>query len=39
MSTQPNSRQLISCEECGLVVRIPDIEQGQKHSVLAVSIR
>ncbi|EOD9425851.1 TPA: paraquat-inducible protein A [Vibrio harveyi] len=30
MSTQPNSRQLISCEECGLVVRIPDIEQGQK---------
>ncbi|GAK18736.1 LOW QUALITY PROTEIN: paraquat-inducible protein A [Vibrio sp. JCM 19053] len=30
MSIQPNSRQLISCEECGLVVRIPDIEQGQK---------
>ncbi|WP_455294086.1 PqiA/YebS family transporter subunit [Vibrio parahaemolyticus] len=30
MSIQPNSRQLISCEECGLVVRIPEIEQGQK---------
>lgn len=30
MSIQPNSRQLISCEECGLVVRIPDIDQGQK---------
>ncbi len=30
MNTQPNSRQLISCEECGLVVRIPDIMQGQK---------
>ncbi|MGR5207367.1 MULTISPECIES: paraquat-inducible protein A [Vibrio] len=30
MSIQPNSRQLIACEECGLVVRIPDIEQGQK---------
>lgn len=30
MSIQPNSRQLIACEECGLVVRIPDIQQGQK---------
>ncbi|MEP7733579.1 paraquat-inducible protein A [Vibrio parahaemolyticus] len=30
MSIQPNSRQLISCEECGLVVRIPEIDQGQK---------
>ncbi|MET2897735.1 paraquat-inducible protein A [Vibrio rotiferianus] len=30
MSLQPNSRQLIACEECGLVVHIPDIEQGQK---------
>ncbi|WJG24047.1 paraquat-inducible protein A [Vibrio furnissii] len=30
MSNQPNARQLISCEECGLVVRIPDIEPGQK---------
>ncbi|ANQ22035.1 paraquat-inducible protein A [Vibrio natriegens] len=30
MSTQPNSSQLIACEECGLVVRIPEIEQGQK---------
>ncbi len=30
MNTQPNSHQLISCEECGLVVRIPDIKQGQK---------
>ncbi|MFL0932467.1 PqiA/YebS family transporter subunit [Vibrio parahaemolyticus] len=30
MSIQPNSRQLISCEECGLVVRITEIEQGQK---------
>lgn len=30
MNTQPNSQQLIACEECGLVVRIPDIDQGQK---------
>ncbi|PFG45816.1 paraquat-inducible protein A [Vibrio sp. ES.051] len=30
MSIQPNSRQLISCEECGLVVRIPELDLGQK---------
>ncbi len=46
MNTQPNSQQLISCEECGLVVRIPDIEQGQKaqcprcsHSLTRVNAR
>ncbi|CAM2826346.1 paraquat-inducible protein A [Vibrio mytili] len=29
MNSQPNSHQLISCEECGLVVHVPDIDQGQ----------
>ncbi|EKO3536452.1 paraquat-inducible protein A [Vibrio fluvialis] len=30
MSNQPNAFQLISCEECGLVVRILDINNGQE---------
>lgn len=46
MNIEPNSRQLIACEECGLVVRIPDLRQGQKaqcprcaHSLTKINVR